>query len=46
MGSVEPLVMTGEGDIPGSLRVEINCWNKFKFIYGDAVGGAEDVLGS
>ena len=43
MGSVEPLVMVGEGDITRSLGVEIKYWNNFKLISGDAAGGAEAV---
>ena len=46
MGSVEPLEMAGERDIPGSLIVETKCWNKFKLISGDAAGGAESGPGS
>ena len=41
MGSVEPLEMAGEGDIPGSLRDDGKCCNKFRLISGDAAGGAE-----
>ena len=41
MGYVEPLAMVGRGDIPGSLRAERKCWNKFKLISGYASGGAE-----
>ena len=46
MGSVEPLVMAGEGDIPRSLRVERKCWKKSKLISCDSTGGAEAVPGS
>ena len=41
MASVEPLAMVGGGDSPGSLRADRNCWNKFKFISGDAAVGSE-----
>ena len=46
MGYVGTLVIAGEGDSPVSLRTEINCWNKFKLISGDATGGAESGSGS
>ena len=46
MGSVEPLVMAGEGGGPGRLRVDRKCWNKFKLISGNAVGGYESGPGS
>ena len=46
MGYVGTLVIVGEGDSPVSLRTEINCWNKFKLISGDATGGAESGSGS
>ena len=46
MGYVEPLAMAGEGDIPGSLRVDRKFWNNFKLISDDAAGGAEAGPGS
>ena len=46
ISSVKPLAMAIEGGIPGSLRVERKCWNKFKLISDDAAGGAEAVPGS
>ena len=46
MDSVEPLEMAGEGDRPGSLRVERKRWNKFKLISNDAAGGTEAAPGS
>ena len=46
MGYVEPLVMAGEGGIPGSLIVQRKCRNKFKLISVDAAGGAEAGPGS
>ena len=41
MVSVGTLVMVSQGDSPGSLIDEINCWNKFKLLSRDATGGAE-----
>ena len=46
MGSVGTLVMAGGGDSPRSLRADRKCWNKFKLISGNAVGGYESGPGS
>ena len=46
MGYAEPLDVAGEGGSPGSLRVKIKCWNKFKLIYDDTSGGSEAGPGS
>ena len=46
VGSVEPLVMAGEGGSPGSLIVDRKCWNKFDLISDDAAGGAKSEPGS
>ena len=46
MGSVGTLVVAGGGAIPGILRDEIKCWNKFKLISDNDAGGSESVTGS
>ena len=46
MSSIGPLVMAGGRDIPGSLRAEGKCWNRFKLLSGDAEDGSEARPGS
>ena len=46
MGSVELLVMAGEGGSPRRFLVERDCWNKFMLISCDAAGGSESGPGS
>ena len=41
MGSVDLMVMVGEGDSPGILIVERECWKKFMLISCDDAGGSE-----
>ena len=40
MGYVGPVAMAGKGDILGSLRYKIKCWNRFRLMSGEAVAAA------